>query len=193
MKKINLELNYDEIRRRVEIDKAHYSVGDWAKLIGCSSSSISNIHSKKCTVKPSLEYVVAVSRVTRKPAEWYLYGCTMQESDTQCVAENRAAIQGKNMPDCMNDWPNDIIEACRQLKDILLSDHPVIKPALISSLAAFQCSLEKEKEQDEKIKKQDQEIKKLSRRLLQLENWHKAEQDTGTVGAASSSTGKSGT
>lgn len=83
----------------------------------------------------------------------------------------------------MAQWPEEIKNACRQLKRILLSDHPVIKPALISNLAAFQYSIEKEKSQDD-------EIRKLSRRLKFLEDRHKAERSSGIEGAASSSTGK---
>lgn len=83
----------------------------------------------------------------------------------------------------MAQWPAEIRNACRQLKDILLSDHPVIKPALLSNLAAFQYSVAKEKSQDA-------EIRNLSRRLQELEEWHKAKQPTGIDGAASSSTGQ---
>ena len=114
-------------------------------------------------------------------------------------------LTGKESKGCseeefMAQWPEEIRNACRQLKDVFLSDHPVIKPALISNLAAFQYSVEKEKSQDNKIeeqtqklKKQDQEIRKIREQLKQLENWHKAEQSTGTGGAASSSTGKTKT
>ena len=82
----------------------------------------------------------------------------------------------------MAKWPKEIQDACRKLKDILLSDDPVIKPALLSNLAAFQQSLE-----------QKEEIRKLSRRLQFLEERHKAKRHTGTDGAASSSTGNTET
>lgn len=79
----------------------------------------------------------------------------------------------------MAKWPEEIRNACRKLKDILLSDDPVIKPALLSNLAAFQQSLE-----------QKEEVRKLNRRLQFLEERHKAKRRTGTDGAASLSTGK---
>lgn len=84
--------------------------------------------------------------------------------------------------DSLDKWPDDIKNACRQVKKILQSDHPVIKPALLSNLAAFQYSVDKEESQDA-------EIRKLNQRLKLLEEFHKAKQRTGTDGAASSSTG----
>lgn len=47
----------------------------------------------------------------------------------------------------LDKWPDDIKNACRQVKKILQSDHPVIKPALLSNLAAFQYSVDKEESQ----------------------------------------------
>jgi transcriptional regulator with XRE-family HTH domain len=45
----------------------------------------------------------------------------------------------------MSQWPEEIQNACRQLKEILLSDHRLIKPALLSNLAAFEGSINEEK------------------------------------------------
>jgi hypothetical protein len=182
MSKINLSLNYDKIRGRIDIDKSLHKPAEWAKKVGVSKNIVTNIHGAT-KQKPSLEYIVAVSRVTGKPIEWYLYGHTAYESRASFVAEQNADHQTESNPKGMGKWPVDIIDACHQLKDILLSDNHAIKTALISILAASQICLENEKSQEEKIRM-------LSRRLLKLENWHKAEQDTGTEGAASSSTGK---
>jgi hypothetical protein len=181
MKKLDLHLNFAEIKKRIEADKAQYGVGEWAKLVGTSIATISNIHGKKAKINPSIEYIVAVSRVTRKPVEWYLYGKPSESQPDYKVEESRPQFGSEE--DLMSHWPEEIKSACRQLKEILLSDHPVIKPALLSNLAAFQYSVEKEKSQDE-------EIKNLNRRLQHLEEYHKAKQPTGTDGAASSSTGK---
>ena len=74
MNKVHLTLNYDEIKKRIEVDKASHSVKEWAKLVGMSSASISNIHGKSAKAKPSLEYIIAVAKVTGKHVEWYLYG-----------------------------------------------------------------------------------------------------------------------
>jgi transcriptional regulator with XRE-family HTH domain len=171
MKKINLCLNYGEILSRIDKDKALYGVGEWAKSVGVSINTVSNIHGKSARINPSIEYVVAIARFTRKPIEWYLYG-EKSENESKSMSEE----------EFMAKWPKEIQDACRKLKDILLSDDPVIKPALLSNLAAFQQSLE-----------QKEEIRKLSRRLQFLEERHKAKRHTGTDGAASSSTGKTET
>ena len=98
------------------------------------------------------------------------------------IAETTAEYGGSCV-DSLDKWPEEVKNACRQMKKILESDHPVIKPALLSNLAAFQYSVDKEKSQDE-------EIRKLNERLKLLEDYHEAKQCTGTDEAASSSTGK---
>lgn len=110
-----------------------------------------------------------------------LTGTDPSQIQTHTINELQAEYSA--CADSMDKWPEDVKNACRQIRDILLSDHPVIKPALLSNLAAFQSSVEKEKSQDE-------EIGKLNRRLKLLENQHNAERSSGTEEAASSSTGK---
>jgi len=179
MKKIELHLNFNEIKKRIEIDKAPYGVGEWADLIGISIASVSNIHGKKGKVKPSIEYIVAVAKVTGKPIEWYLYG-TQPENQAKAMTEEEFMAQ----------WPEEIKNACRQLKEILLSDHPVIKPALLSNLAAFQHSVQEEKVHRDRDNKRDEEIRKLRKRIRFLEERDQADPASGTGAAASSSTGK---
>ncbi len=197
MKIVELHLNYDEIRKRIELDKSEYKPGEWAVLTGASKNVISNIHGKAGKHNPSLQYIIAVARATGKPIEWYLYGEKRPDAAPK-VAEHQA--QYKTEEEFMAQWPEEIRAACRQLKAIMLSNHPWIKPALLSNLAAFQYSVDKEKSQDEEIRKhkdairtQKKEIKELSKRLQFLEDRHKAKQDSGTEGAASSSTGKAET
>lgn len=67
--------------------------------------------------------------------------------------------------DSLDTWPEDIKDACRQVRNILLSDHSMIKDALLSNLLAFQ-------------------------RLHSLEEQNKAKKSTDIEEAASSSTGK---
>jgi len=111
--------------------------------------------------------------------DWLLTGADPTPVKITGVAESASEYN----EDSMCGWPQEIKDACRQLKQILLSNHPVIKPALQSNLAAFQYSVEKEKSQDA-------EIQTLSRRIKYLEDYHTAERDSGIDGAASSSTGK---
>jgi hypothetical protein len=124
--------------------------------------------------RPSLDILLTVTEKFDVTMDWLLTGTEQYISQIQGVAERQATYCAE---------PVEVKIACRQLKAILLSDHPVIKPALQSNLAAFQYSIEKEKSQED-------EIRKLGRRLKFLEDRHKAEKDTGADAAASSSTGK---
>ena len=130
MKKLHLIFNYSEIKARIEIDKDQYKVGEWAKNVGMSVPSISNIHGKSSRINPSLEYVIAVARFTGKPVEWYLYGDAKPE--VHLVKEPSAPY------DCGEHWSDEDIHRCKQLKKILDSNHPIIKPAIISNLDAFE-------------------------------------------------------
>ena len=73
MKKIDLNLNYNEIRTRIEKDKNKSKPGKWAANIGVSAATISNVHGKS-KQNPSLEYVIAVARFTKKTIEYFLWG-----------------------------------------------------------------------------------------------------------------------
>ena len=73
MKKIDLKLEFDAIRKRIEEDKNTHKPGVWAELVGVSGSVVSNVHGKS-QQKPSLEYIVAVSKATGKSVDYYLWG-----------------------------------------------------------------------------------------------------------------------
>jgi transcriptional regulator with XRE-family HTH domain len=141
MKKIDLHLDYAEIKCRIEADKDQYGVGEWAKMVGVSIATVSNIHGKKAKVKPSIGYIVAVARVIGKPIEWYLYG----EKQTFQAAESRPEynMPGQNSPidDPLAGCSEDIRKACLKLKDIYESNDEVIVPALRANLAAFHDSI----------------------------------------------------
>ena len=81
MSKIDLSLDIDKIRRRLEDDQKGFKPSEWAKRVGVSKNVVTNIHGAT-RQRPSLEYIVAVSRFTGKPVEWYLYG-TQAEQDKQ--------------------------------------------------------------------------------------------------------------
>jgi DNA-binding XRE family transcriptional regulator len=149
MKKIELGLDFSEIRKRIEIDMSQYRAGMWAKMIGVKTNSISNIHGKKGKANPSLEYVTAVARVTGKPIEWYLYGTQPGEAPP----ERHCKFCG--------DMSDEIKKLCITLKDIIDSKHPVIVPALLSNLEAFKYSVDKERKQDDDIDKLKREVRHL--------------------------------
>ena len=78
MKKEEPSLNYDKIRERIEKEKKKYKRGEWSKLLGISSATISNIHGKT-RQKPSFEYVASAARLIGKPIEYFLYGPEYKE------------------------------------------------------------------------------------------------------------------
>jgi transcriptional regulator with XRE-family HTH domain len=126
---------------------------------------------------PEWDQLVKISNGCGKSIDWMLTG--QERTPALCISEARSQYRA----DPMHGWPADLKTACHQLKNILLSNHPVIKPALLSNLAAFEYSIEKEKEQDEKIRK-------VNKRVKDLEDSLRRGQPTGTDEAASSSTGK---
>lgn len=130
---------------------------------------------------PEWDQLVKIAQASGKSIDWLLTGKDPVQLQAGIVSDPRAGYGA--CADSLDTLPEEIKNACRQVRDIFLSDHSVIKPALLSNLAAFQYSVEKEKSQDE-------EIEKLNRRLKQLEEWRKAERNTGIDTAASSNTGK---
>ena len=119
MKKINLNLNPNEIRNRIELDKDQYGSSEWAQKLGVSPNVVSNIHGKSKNHDPSLQYVVAVARFTGKPIEWYLYGQGSQES-AKC-------------PTCGN-WSDEVRDACRKLQEIMEFGDDVAKETILNNL-----------------------------------------------------------
>lgn len=111
--------------------------------------------------------------------DWLLTGAAKANVAEKTVEESSVPYRA--------DSPRaqELKRACQQVKNIILSNHPVIKPALLSNLAAFEYSIEKEMKQDEKIKK-------INKRVKELENALSKGQLTGIGEAASSNTGKQG-
>lgn len=140
----------------------------------------------RCGFVPEWDQLVKIAAATGKSIDWLLTGLETAQA-RHVVAEGNAPY---NVADeC--DWPADVTDqqreeirrACKSVQKIYLSDHRVIKPALQSNLAAFEYSIDKEKEQDK-------EIKQLKKRVGDLERGIRSAPPTGTDQAASSSTGK---
>ncbi|MFA5100527.1 MAG: hypothetical protein WC547_06575 [Candidatus Omnitrophota bacterium] len=79
---------------------------------------------------------------------------------------------------------------CVKMKKIITAEHPVITPAFLANLAAFEYSIEKEKEQDEKIENYAHDVKRMKKRIRDVEASLIKGLSTGIDKAASSSTGK---
>lgn len=147
-KVLNLGLDFDEIRKRIDADKGRTGNNQWAEHIKVSQSLISQIHPQKkgnVPKMPSLEYVIAVSRATGRPVEWYLYGNAERTNP-------EAAF--------MCGWTPEIQEACRTVKKILESGDQKTVAALQQNIEAFETSV-KRLDENEKLK-EEKRIKTLN-------------------------------
>jgi len=77
-------------------------------------------------------------------------------------------------------------EYCKKIKNIILSQHPVITPAFLANIAAFDYSIG----QDEKTKDHSKIIKRMKKRINDLEEAVSRDQSSGIDEVASSNTGK---
>ncbi|SDU27429.1 hypothetical protein [Desulfobacula phenolica] len=87
MKKIDLKLDFDAIRLRIEHQKNRYKPGVWADMVGVSKNVVSNVHGRT-KQKPSLEYIIAVSLITGKSVDYYLWGKESEKEISQPPSDN---------------------------------------------------------------------------------------------------------
>ena len=73
MPKLDVQLDFDAIRNRIEIFKRIHSTSFWAELVNVNVDVVVKIHGKE-QQKPSLEYVVAVALATGKSVDYFLWG-----------------------------------------------------------------------------------------------------------------------
>lgn len=73
MPKLDLQLDFDAIRKRIEIFKRIHTTNFWAELVNVSPDLVVKIHGKEQR-KPSLEYVIAVALATGKSIDFFLWG-----------------------------------------------------------------------------------------------------------------------
>lgn len=92
MSKIDLNLNFDEIEERISQDKIGIKPSAWADKIGVSRNVVTNVHGK-IKQKPSLEYIVAVSKATGKSVDYYLWGSeTEEQSEAKLIDVNKKEL-----------------------------------------------------------------------------------------------------
>lgn len=94
MSKIDLQLDFDAIRKRIEEDKKPYKPAVWADMIGVTRNIVSNVHGK-IQQKPSLEYIVAVSKATGKSVDYYLWG--KEEGHSNAALSDPIVIEHQNL------------------------------------------------------------------------------------------------
>jgi DNA-binding XRE family transcriptional regulator len=175
VKKIELHLDYNAIMQRLNAAKGSCGASEWAKIVGVSMPTVSNIHGKSSRIRPSLEYIIAVARVMKKPIEWYLYG---EMPPVQRAAEAASSYTSDRAPaDPLADCSPGTRYAVNTLIDILESNDPVVVPALQANLAAFHDSIGRNVE----ISKLETSVKKLNGEVQNLrELMNPAEPRTGT-------------
>ena len=139
---IDLHLNYDEIRARISQDKGKLRHKEWAEKIQVSPSLIAQIHPKvisQSTKQPSLEYVIAVALYTGKSIRWYLFG-KEGPPPLRVPPEGPGGIWHHPLlkdPCFWNKWTPESVEVCSKVKRILDSDHPHVKPLLLTGVDCF--------------------------------------------------------
>lgn len=74
MKKIHVDIDFNEVLQRIEKEMEGYSRTDWANKVGVKINVVSNIHGANARQNPSLNYILSVSMATRKPMDYFLWG-----------------------------------------------------------------------------------------------------------------------
>ena len=87
---------------------------------------------------PGGDYLIIIREKFGVSIDWLLTG-----KENHIVSEPATGYNNTSFYDCV--LPKEI---CEQVKEIIESNHPVIKPALISNLAALQYGIRKEKSQE---------------------------------------------
>lgn len=88
---MDLQLNFEDIRKRIEIEKEAHKQGSWAKFVGVPSNIVSNIHGK-IQQNPSFPYIISVALATGKSVDYYLWGEDTEKIITQQPPDNIAKI-----------------------------------------------------------------------------------------------------
>ena len=106
MKKIDLQLNFDAIRERIELEKKCFKPGAWAEMVGVSVNVVSNVHGKT-KQNPSLEYIIAVAKVTGKSVDYFLWG-TESEKPQKNESNNVTIIKHQELVSEFDDQETGI-------------------------------------------------------------------------------------
>lgn len=182
-KVIDLSLKYDEIRDRIEADMVHFKKYEWAEHVKVSQSLVSNVHKKEGKegkrVNPSLEYIIAVARVTGKPVEWYLYGTPPEsravqkavEAEVECTTpENRCPVK----------CDDDLRELCAKVKEIIDSSWSY-SGALKQNIDSFHEAVVEKNTHKQEIEQLNQKITDILREFQNFKKTHSLGLDGDTI------------
>lgn len=149
MKKIDIGLDFSGILQRIEKEMEIQGIkpAEWGGKIGIRQNIVTNIHGKT-KQKPSLEYIIAVARATKKPVEYYLYG----ENYHTTNMEKNSGFDEKH------------IEEMLSMTSTVLESETVYSESLAANIKSSFKALELEKRTSTLEEKYDQLTKKLDGR-----------------------------
>lgn len=133
MSKINLKLDFEAIRERIEKDKSLYKPSIWADRVGVSRNIVTNVHGA-IKQQPSLEYIVAVSKATEKSVDYYLWG--KEEGSSTLPNSDPVVIEHQNI---IKQFYNPAVGKRINEKLVVIQKNEKIFQGIINSIkAAFE-------------------------------------------------------
>jgi len=128
MSKIDLKLDYSAVINRINKEKQRVKPTEWARMVGVSKNIVSNVHGKMGQ-KPSIEYIIAVARATRKPVEYYLWGTSSLSYGM------KSEIEAETVP------PGDVAEGVAGYKQTSEDDLLAMTKEVLRSGTSYAVSL----------------------------------------------------
>lgn len=68
------KIDYSVVKLRIQNEMKGMGMREWAERLGISPTAVSNVHGKKGRQRPSFNYMLRVSLITKKPVEYFLWG-----------------------------------------------------------------------------------------------------------------------
>ena len=150
MKKSGLDLDYEQIRERIEKEKAGIKPSVWAQRVGVAPNVVSNVHGKT-RQNPSLEYIIYVAKATKRPVEYYLWGEDEKKKSELHIAD----------PD------PEVAELLEQARGVLKSGNQVAFEALKHNIRYFNQAVAAEKRVEE-LENSHRELEKKMDNVLEM-------------------------
>ena len=82
MSKIDLDLDYDQILKRINRARNGLKTGEWASLLGVKPNVVTNVHGIT-RQKPSLEYITAVAKACGLSMDYLLWDKKSEPTKTK--------------------------------------------------------------------------------------------------------------
>jgi len=163
----NLETFGDRIRHFRKLKKLNGS--DFAKLLGISQASLSDIENNKSST--SIDYVINLLKNSDVNSEWLLTGIGnpyKTPHHAEIIDPGQSCALGEPIPAYGPDRPS-IGPAVDLLANILNSGDQVIVQALMANLHAFNRAVEKDRAQLSRIQELEEKCRALEERMNAIE------------------------